>query len=139
MQTLGNKGAKQKNVGAIVGDFRYLAKDGFSLIEKATQKSNFLYVFITENEKEKFAKELNLLGEQCQKYPKTKVLPSPCLVASINFSPAADARFFGREIASRLNIVKRYVREEKPDTYEGRRNEGLRDVMRDYGIELVDI
>ncbi len=144
MQDIDKEQTKHKNVGAVVGDFEYLTEKRCRLIEKAAQISGFLYVFITENKKEKFADEFNSLSEQCRKYSKVRVMPSACFTISDekpahNFSPAADARFFGREIASRLNIEKRYVYEELRDTFEGRRNEGLRDVLWDYGIALVEI
>ena len=54
-------------------------------------------------------------------------------------SPVRDVKLFGEAIAPMLGITKRFVGEEPLDNVTRQYNETMKEILPDYGVEVVEI
>lgn len=115
-----------------------------------------LYVFVVEEDKSeiKFVDRLAMVEQNCADFENVIVLPSGSyMISSITFPeyfqkatlqgskviPSQDIRLFGEAIAPTLGITKRFVGEEPFDTVTKSYNEFMKQLLPEYGIELIEI
>ena len=146
-----------ENIGAMVMNCNPFTRGHRYLIEKAQEVTDFLYVFVVEEDSSDFSfkDRFAIVKANCSDLQNIKVLPSgKYMISSITFAeyfqkddlqdqqtmiPAMDVRLFGQVIAPTLNIKKRFVGEEPFDTVTRQYNETMKDMLPGYGVELVEI
>lgn len=126
------------------------------LIEKAAKESEEVIVFIVEEDKSLFPFKVryNLVKEGVAHLKNVKVIPGGEYIISSATFPSyflreegvklkayteLDANIFGKYFCRKLNITKRYVGKEPFCNVTRAYNETLESVLRDYGVELVEI
>lgn len=146
-----------RSIGAIVMNCNPFTKGHFYLIEKSLEMVDYLYVFVVEEDKSefKFEDRFAMVVDNCKDFSNVKVLPSgKYMISSMTFAeyfqkdnlqdkqdvfPAKDIRLFGEFIAPRLNITKRFVGEEPLDKVTWQYNRAMKEILPDYGVELIEI
>lgn len=142
--------------GAIVMNCNPFTKGHLYLIECALKMVDFLYVFVVEEDASEisFKDRFAMVRLNCEKFQRVKVLPSgKYMISSITFEeyfqkdaiqekavyPAKDVRIFGEKIAPLLHISKRFVGEEPLDHVTYQYNMTMKELLPQYGVELVEI
>lgn len=142
--------------GAIVMNANPFTLGHLHLVETARQQVPFLYVFVVEEDRSAipFADRLAMVQTGCAGMDNVEVLPSGnYMISSLTFAeyfekeakqgqtvqPTQDVRIFGEAIAPTLGIGKRFVGEEPFDMVTRQYNEVMKQLLPDYGVELVEI
>lgn len=126
------------------------------LIERASMENNEVLVFIVEEDKSTFPFEdrLNLVKLGVKHLKNVKVIAGGEYIISSATFPSyflreegsklkaytqIDAGIFSRFFAKKLNITKRYVGNEPYCQVTRAYNEALKEILYNYGIELIEI
>lgn len=146
-----------QTAGAIVMNCNPFTLGHRYLIEKSLQATDFLYIFIVEEDCSEFSfhDRFTLAKNCCADLKKIKILPSGKYVISLltfadyfqkeNFqgqetiAPVSDIKLFGQEIAPILGIKKRFVGEEPFDSVTRKYNEMLKLLLPVFGVETVEL
>ena len=153
---LSNERVDLDRVGAIVMNCNPFTKGHMYLIEQALNLVDFLYIFVVEEDASEFSfkDRFTMVKLNCEHFTNVKVLPSgKYMISSFTFAeyfkkddlqdknivPAKDVRIFGSSIAPCLNIKTRFVGEEPLDNVTRQYNETLKQILREYGVRLVEI
>ena len=145
-----------QNIGAIVMNGNPFTKGHRYLVEYASNQVDFLYLFIVQEDCSEFAfkDRLAMAKINCHDLKNVCVLPSgKYMISALTFGeyfykkalqnqtviPIKDVRIFGKFIAPKLNITKRFVGEEPFDRVTAQYNKVMKEVLPGYGIELVEI
>lgn len=144
------------NIGAIVMNCNPFTKGHLYLVECAKATVDYLYVFVVQEDKSLFSFQdrFNMAKINCHPYDNVKVLPSgKFIISSYTFaeyfkkdelqqkeiSPLLDVNLFCYAIAPTLNIKKRFVGTEPFDNVTDQYNRTMKDLLPQYGMELVEI
>jgi len=146
-----------QTVGAIVMNCNPFTLGHHYLIEKSLQATDFLYVFIVEEDCSEFSfhDRFTLAKKCCADLKKLKILPSGKYMISLltfadyfqkeilqreeTIAPVSDIKLFGQEIAPALEIKKRFVGEEPFDSVTRKYNEMLKVLLPVFGVETVEL
>ncbi|MBR1730486.1 MAG: adenylyltransferase/cytidyltransferase family protein [Selenomonadaceae bacterium] len=146
-----------KKIGAIVMNCNPFTRGHRYLIEQALKLVEFLYIFVVEEDSSDFSfkDRFEIVKSNCDDLKNVRVLPSgKYMISSVTFAeyfqkddlqgqqtmiPSMDIRLFGQAIAPTLNITKRFVGEEPLDSVTRQYNEAMKDMLPNYGIELIEI
>lgn len=126
------------------------------LIETAARETDVLYIFVVEEDQSYFSFQdrLKLVREGVQDLDNVVVMASGRFVLSADtFSEyfhkedaaagkadvSKDLFLFGQYIAPCLNIRKRFAGEEPFDRVTRQYNEGMKEILPQFGVELVEI
>ena len=156
LSRLKSERVKADTVGAIVMNCNPFTLGHGHLVDFARRQVDFLYVFVVEEDLSefRFRDRLAMAERNCKNYDNVKVLPSgKYMISSFTFSeyfnkdslqgqvitPAKDIRIFGRLIAPCLGISKRFVGQEPLDSVTQQYNEAMKDMLHEYGVQLVEI
>lgn len=143
-------------IGAIVMNCNPFTRGHLFLIREALKQVDFLYIFVVEEDSSAFSFQdrFEMVKLNCNCFSNVMVLPSgQYMISRITFSayfnkedlqnstivPAADVRLFGKYIAPYLGISKRFVGEEPLDKITRQYNMAMKEILPEYGIELVEI
>lgn len=143
------------NIGAIVMNCNPFTHGHRHLVEYASGKVDFLYVFVVEENLSAipFSERLFLVYEGVKDISNVIVVPSGQFIISKDtlknyFEKEAeihdvnteeDVYIFARYIAKGLYIIKRFVGKEPVDHVTGEYNRTMKKVLPKYGIELIEI
>ena len=157
LSVLKNEKVTAQTVGAIVMNCNPFTMGHRYLIENALQSTDFLYVFIVEEDCSEFSfhDRFTLAKDCCADLKKLKILPSGKYIISLltfadyfqkeNFqgqeiiAPVSDIKLFGQEIAPALGIKKRFVGEEPFDSVTRKYNEMLKFLLPFFDVETVEL
>ena len=145
-----------RDIGAIVMNCNPLTNGHLSLIRYAAAHSEFLYVFVVEENRSEFpfVDRIGLVREATRKMPNVCVQPSgKYMISGITFptyflketeSPSKiqselDIMLFAEQIAPLLHIGKRFAGEEPFDAVTHEYNEMMRLLLPQHGIEFCEI
>jgi [citrate (pro-3S)-lyase] ligase len=126
------------------------------LIETAAAESDFVYVFVVQEDKSvvPYQDRLDLVRRGTADLKNVYVIPSGDYAISRITFPSyflknkeqvtkqqieTDLRIFGQHFAPAFNIIKRYVGEEPLCEFTSLYNEAMKRIMPEYGIKLVEI
>lgn len=127
------------------------------LIEQAIGMVDYLYIFVVEENKSEFSfEERYEMVTRCAEgiSDHIRVIPSGRWVLSdvtmpeyftkernqnVVVSVSDDLELFAEDVAPIFHITKRFVGEEKSDLITKQYNEGMKRILPQYGIELVEI
>ena len=142
-------------VGAIVMNCNPFTYGHRYLVEYAAAKVDYLYLFVVEEDLSAvpFVDRLFLVREGIKDISNVIVIPSGKFIISkdtfFNYfdkendthvaNAEEDVEIFGRFIAQKLRISKRFVGEEPYDEVTGLYNSTLKEILPFYGVELVEI
>lgn len=146
---------RQRN-GAIVMNCNPFTLGHRYLIETAAKQCNRLYIFVVEEDKSvfPFAERLSLVKQGTEDIENVVVLYSGHFIISamtfpgyfnksadnkISVDTSNDLLFFAKYIAPALGINVRYVGEEPLDNVTKQYNENMKEILPQYGIELIEI
>ena len=149
-----NEGKKQ--IGVIVMNCNPFTLGHKYLIDEALSKTDFLYVFIVEEDRSvfPFKERLNLVKEQYKDCRDICVMGGGRYIISKNtfpeyfdkeklqnesINPVMDLSIFGKWIAPALNISIRFVGTEPKDRVTNQYNMTMKEVLKDYGITVCEI
>ena len=157
LSVLEKEKVKAQTAGAIVMNCNPFTLGHRYLIEKSLQATDFLYVFIVEEDcsEFKFHDRFALAKECCSDLKNLKILPSGKYIISLltfadyfqkenlqgqeTIAPVSDIKLFGKEIAPVLGIKKRFVGEEPLDAVTRKYNEMLQFLLPVFGVETIEI
>ena len=142
--------------GAIVMNANPFTLGHLHLVEYARTQVDFLYIFVVEEDRSEipFADRFEMVRRNCAQMPDVDVLPSGnYIISALTFSayfekdqrqeevisPVRDVKLFGEAIAPMLGITKRFVGEEPLDNVTRQYNETMKEILPDYGVEVVEI
>ena len=142
--------------GAIVMNCNPYTRGHDYLIDKASKRVDWLYIFVVEEDASFFSFEDRfwLVCENTKKYKNVIVYPSGKMILSKKTLPAyftkemkqthgvdatKDLQIFGLGIAPKLHISIRFVGEEPLDAVTRKYNEQMKQILPYYGIELQEI
>lgn len=140
-------------IGAVAVNANPFTLGHVYLIEEARKKSDYLYVFVAEEDLSDFSFEVRfmLVSEYCKSYENVKVLPSGRFFAStISFGDyfnrearpsviidaSFDCDFFAKVIAKELNISFRILGEENHDIITNQYNNYVKDILTQNGVDV---
>lgn len=144
------------NIGSIVMNCNPFTNGHKFLIEEAAKQVDNLIVFVVEEDRSffPFAKRLELV-KQCTRHLKNvKVIPSGQYIISLLTMPgyfekealqdkkvdlSSDIEIFGKYIAPRFHITKRFAGEEPYDLFTRQYNQTMKELLPKYGITFVEI
>ena len=143
-------------IGSIVMNCNPFTLGHRYLIDEALMQSDFLCIFVVEEDKSAFAFEerLKMVDDGTKDLDNVAVIPSGNFVLStLTFSeyfnksklqnkeinPSKDILVFAKEIAPCLHIAKRFAGEEPTDTVTRQYNDTMRRILPEYGIEFIEI
>jgi [citrate (pro-3S)-lyase] ligase len=146
-------GVGEHTIGTIVMNCNPFTLGHRYLIEQAAARCKYLFVFVVQEDKSdfKFIDRLEMVELGTRDLPNVTVLPSgKFIISSLTFEgyfnksslqdrvvdSSLDVTLFGREIAPKLHITKRFVGEEPLDAVTAQYNAALASALPDYGIEL---
>lgn len=146
---------RQRN-GAIVMNCNPFTLGHRYLIETAAKQCDRLYIFVVEEDKSvfPFAERLSLVKQGTEDIENVVVLYSGHFIISamtfpgyfnksadnkISVDTSNDLLFFAKYIAPALGINVRYVGEEPLDNVTKQYNENMKEILPQYGIELIEI
>ena len=149
-----NEGKRQ--IGAIVMNCNPFTLGHKYLIDEALSKTDFLYVFIVEEDRSvfPFKERLNLVKEQYKDCSNICIMGGGRYMISKNtfpeyfdkeklqnesINPVMDLSIFGKWIAPALNISIRFVGTEPKDRVTNQYNMTMKEVLKDYGITVCEI
>lgn len=142
--------------GAIVLNANPMTKGHLYLIERASENSKLLHVFMVEEDGSKFPFEFryNIVKEELSKFDDVVFHRGNDYIISKNTFPTyfykdektilkayseLDTKIFGRYFAKALNIKKRFVGTELKDVVTKNYNETMKKILPKYGVELIEI
>lgn len=146
-----------QTAGAIVMNCNPFTLGHRYLIEKALKETDFLYVFVVEEDcsEFKFHDRFNLARECCSDLKNVKILPSGKYIISLLtfmdyfqketlqvqeiITPVLDIKLFGQQIAPILKIKKRFVGEEPFDSVTRKYNELMLCILPVFGVEIIEL
>lgn len=155
--SVATEGASEQAVfGSIVMNCNPFTKGHRYLIDRALEKSDYLVVFVVEEDKSIFPFEdrFRLVAEGTEDLPNVILIPSgKFIISSLTFSEyfnkselqdrvvdtSTDVLMFVREIAPCLRIQKRFAGEEPLDAVTRQYNESMKKILPEYGMEFVEI
>lgn len=149
-------GSSDGIVGAIVMNCNPFTLGHAYLVNKARCQVDFLYVFVVEENKSlfPFCERFAMAKAYCKTFDDTTVVPSGRFILSdltfaayfrkeelqnVTIIPTDDVQIFGEHIAPCLHITKRFVGEEPFDRVTRQYNETMKELLPEYGIEVVEI
>lgn len=147
---------REGTCGAIVMNCNPFTKGHRYLIEEASSKVDYLYVFVVEEDKSDFAfkDRLMLVKQGCSDLANVIVIPSGKYIISALTLPgyfekdelqdtvldaSSDLEIFADVIAPVLNIKKRFVGTEPTDRFTEQYNSEMKRILPLKGIELIEI
>ena len=156
LKILSKERVNKDKIGAIVMNCNPFTLGHMYLINEALKRIDFLYIFVVEEDKSEFSfkDRFSIVKENCKNLKNVKVLPSgKYMISSFTFAeyfnkddlqdknimPAKDVNLFGNAIAPCLNIKFRFVGEEPLDNITRQYNETMKQLLKNFGVELVEI
>lgn len=150
------KGGSNSKNGSIVMNCNPFTLGHRYLIEYAASKVDFLYIFVVEENKSFFPFEdrLELVKKGTADIPNVVVLPSGNFIISAVTFPgyfykddlketkidcSNDLSVFAQYIAPALNIKVRFAGEEPLDPVTKQYNEGMYEILPQYGMQFCEI
>lgn len=146
-----------QNVGAVVMNCNPFTLGHKFLIESACKQTDFLYVFVVEEDCSEFdfKSRFQLVQEGCSSLKNIKVLPGgKYMISLVTFAdyfhkealqgksviaPAADVKIFAQAIAPVLGIRKRFAGTEPLDTLTEKYNLAMKILLPEFGIKFIEI
>jgi len=155
LENLRNLSRRGRNSGLVMNCNPFTKGHRF-LIQTAAKESDFVYVFVVQEDKSivPYQDRLDLVRRGTAELKNVYVIPSgEYAVSRITFPSyflknkeqvtkqqiETDLRIFGQHIAPAFNIIKRYVGEEPICEFTSLYNEAMKRLMPEYGIKLVEI
>lgn len=149
-------GIENYNIGSIVMNCNPFTLGHQYLIEYASSKVDYLYVFVVEEDRSyfRFEDRLKLVKVGCSHLNNVIVVPSGNFVLSYDTLPiyfeksvhqeekvdaTNDLEIFARYIAPELGITKRFAGEEPTDKITKQYNEQMYIILKEFGIEFEEI
>ena len=146
----------KSKVGSIVMNCNPFTYGHQYLIETASKKVDYLYIFVVEENRSDydFTERIKMVQDGTSHLPNVIVVPSGNLILSYHTMPiyfeksvkqeakvdaSLDLEIFGQWIAPKLNITYRFVGEEPFDKVTKQYNEQMQIVLSQYGIEVIEI
>ena len=143
-------------IGAIVMNCNPFTMGHRYLIEYASNKVDFLFVFAVEEDKSifSFKDRYELIKQGTVDLDNVTVLPSgKFIISSLTFSdyfqkskiqernidPSQDVMLFAKEIAPTLGITVRFAGEEPFDNITAQYNDAMRKILPQYGMTFEEI
>lgn len=147
---------KRPVVGAIVMNCNPFTLGHQYLIEHAASETDFLYIFVVEEDKSffRFEDRMELVKAGTRHLSHVKVLPSGEFIISSNtfseyfdkanltgttIDTSLDVETFAAQIAPCLDITVRFVGEEPLDPITNQYNQSMKAILPKYGIELREL
>lgn len=148
-----NRSSCKGRVGVIVMNANPFTKGHKYLVEYATSKVDFLYVFVLEEDKSRFSFEdrYAMVKNGTAEYENVLVLRSGKFIISQNTFPeyffknpgevdcTKDVEIFSLLIAPILNISCRFVGEEPYSAVTNQYNQSMKKILPKYDIDLIEI
>ena len=148
--------SKYEKIGSIVMNCNPFTIGHKYLIEKAASMVDFLIVFVVSEDLSTFSFEdrFSMVLSNTSYLSNVFVVPSGHMILSQKSFPEYfkkkvdidiesnirnDLNVFARNIAPRLNIKYRFVGEEMKDQVTSKYNELMKEILPQYGIELIEI
>lgn len=142
--------------GAMVINANPMTKGHLYLIETARKFTDFLHIFMVEEDDSTFPYEFRykIVKEEVDKFDNVILHPGNDYIISKNTFPTyfykdektilkayseLDTKIFGRYFAKALNIKKRFVGTEDIDIVTKNYNDTMKKFLPNYGVELVEI
>lgn len=142
--------------GSIVMNCNPFTLGHLYLIETAYKQVDSLCIFVVEEDKSFFSFDdrIELVRQGVKHLNNVCVVPSGNYIISADTFPGyfykdgnneidvdvtEDIRIFGEYIASGLGITKRFVGEEPFDYVTRQYNEGMKRILPEYGVEVIEI
>lgn len=152
----GVKLSDYKSIGSIVMNCNPFTLGHRYLIEQSKKLCDLLIVFVVSEDKSLFSFNSRLAMVKMGTKDLTNVIVCPSgynILSSNNFpeyfvktidddvskNAENDIEIFAQDVASRLNITKRFVGEELTDPVTAHYNDAMKKILPKYGIELVEI
>ena len=143
-------------IGSIVMNCNPMTNGHLYLINTVRSKVDLLYIFVVEEDKSffSFTDRLRMVKKETECMENVKVVPSGKFVLSYITMPLyfekeekksavldamADLKIFGSYIAPKLGISVRFVGEEPMDFVTRQYNNRMKDILPQYGIEVVEV
>ena len=147
---------KKIPIGALVMNCNPFTLGHQYLVEYASSKVTKLYLFVVEEDKNKFplADRIELVRQGVKNFSNVEVLPSGKFIISqqtfsgyfnkaslqdVAVDSSEDVEIFGKEIAPTLGITVRFVGEEPTDNVTRQYNETMKEILPRYGVEFCEI
>lgn len=142
--------------GAIVMNCNPFTYGHLYLIDQARRCVDYLFIFVVEEDKSYFSFNLRfkMVESACKQFNNVIVVPSGKIILSSytlpeyfkkeslqnkEIDPTKDIQIFASVIAPELKIVKRFVGEEPFDTVTFQYNKYMKELLPQYGVELIEI
>ena len=154
---LKNEKVPTQTAGAVVMNCNPFTLGHRYLIEKALQETDFLYVFVVEEDcsEFKFQDRFKMAKECCSDLKNVKILPSGKYIISLltfldyfqkenlqgqeTITPVLDIKLFGQKIAPTLKIKKRFVGDEPFDSVTRKYNELMLCMLPIFGVDIIEL
>lgn len=147
---------RRQRIGAIVMNCNPFTLGHQYLIEYAASETDFLYIFVVEEDRSffSFKDRLSLVNAGTGHIKNVKVLPSGKFIISSNtfseyfdkanlkgttIDTSLDVETFAAEIAPCLGITVRFAGEEPLDPITNQYNQSMKTILPRYGIEMCEI
>ena len=151
--------AKDGIIGAIVMNCNPFTLGHQYLIESALERCDFLYVFVLDEDKSFFKFDDRFLlakinvNTYIKGYNKVCIAPSSKMIISnetfpeyfekdkafVSVDATKDLTIFGRYIAKKLQITKRFVGDEPYCAVTNKYNSEMKKVLLSYGVEVTEL
>ena len=152
-----------KSIGSIVMNCNPFTLGHRHLIEYASMHSEYLFIFLVEEDSSFFQYEdrMQMIQAGCEDMKNISILPSGKMIASdltfpeyfqreivrdeqiekqkVILNTAADLPLFARYVVPTLGITVRFVAEEPLDALTKQYNEKMKKILTQFDIELVEI
>lgn len=146
----------QSKIGAIVMNCNPFTLGHRYLIETAASQVDYLIIFVVEENKSyfDFKDRIELVKKGTQHLKNVLVVPSGSFIIStltfpgyfvkdnpkaVNIDSSEDVQIFAKYIAPQFSITKRFVGEEPFDRVTRLYNETMKQILPNYGIEIIEI
>ena len=143
-------------VGCIVANCNPFTYGHRHLIETAARECAWVHLFVLSEDKGLFAPQerMRMVEQGCEDLKNVIIHPTgPYMVSSATFPSyfikdklrtgeiycEMDVRIFAEKIAPALRVTRRYVGTESDCAVTGTYNERMKEMLPDYGIELIEI
>lgn len=150
------KSSEKLKIGAIVMNCNPFTLGHLYLVKEALKIIDYLYIFIVEEDKSYFTfkDRLALAKTICREYSNVTVIPSSRFIIStltfpeyffkeelkeVEIDPSKDIKLFAEQIAPILDISYRFVGEEPIDKVTAQYNIFLKDILKQYNINVIEI
>ncbi|MDE6576992.1 MAG: hypothetical protein K2K58_02315, partial [Muribaculaceae bacterium] len=125
-----------------------------ALIQMALKYCDYLYIFVVENDSFQYSyiERMEMVKRYCENNPKCCVVPSGDIWGSEDLFPEyfnrnylhkdiiispEDAIIFGKYIAPKLKITRRFIGDERHDSTTSQYNQYLKKYLPNFGIEVI--